>query len=489
MTAATVLPLGKNAEPPAAPYAERAVLAHVLDPNGSIDSVSSLLRPEHFYEEASRRIYEAALDLANQGHRPSAEAVAQWLRERGRLHQVGGAEALGELMFEPFVFHAEGPAREILEKWQARQAIAVARRIVAEASNGAPVAKVLETARAQLENLERETTDGGAGVEILGAEAIFAPLEAPDYLVADIVRRGSLTLLGGYGSSGKTWLAIDLMIAVAAGLPWLGRFPSKPGRALLLEWEQGKDECRRRIQAVAYGHGITEWLEGINLVSTQPLYLNAPDAEPRLRALAKGRDLIVIDSLRAGSPGVDENDSAMREGLDRIRVVAERTGCAFVVITHAKKTSGSATKLDSREVLRGSSAIFDAADTVLAVTYEKDKPLRVDQVKARHGQAVEPFGVRLEGKFPDGSGVTVRECKLEEDETRTTPDERFEADCSRVLEAVRRHPGSGVRALRQRSGMMGARASAAIDELVAKGRIKNLGTASRPAYHAVGEGP
>jgi len=489
MTAANVIPIGKPAEPPTAVDAERAVLVHLLDPLGSFDSVGSFLRPEHFYAEAHRRIFEAVHDLASRGHSHSYADVANWLREQGRLEQVGGSAAIAAFYSEdPFVLSIEGHAREVVEKWRARQAVILGRRLVAEASNGAPVAKLLEVARSQLENLERETTDGGAGVEILGPDAIFAPLEAPDYLVADIIRRGSLTLLGGYGSSGKTWLAIDMMIAVAAGLPWLGRFPSKRGRALFLDWESGAYELRRRFRVVAYGRNITEPLDGVELAPMPRLYLNAPDAEPRLRALAKGRDLVVIDSLRAGSPGVDENDSAMREGLDRIKAVAERTGCAFVVLAHAKKTSGSATKIDPRETLRGSSAIFDAADTMLVVTYERDKPLRVDQVKARLGRAVEPFGVRIEAVPPAGSAVAVRQCQLEGDEATATPDERFEADCERVLETVRRHPGSGVQALRRRSGMMAARASAAIEELVAKGRIKNLGTRSRHAYHAAGEG-
>ena len=125
------------------------------------------------------------------------------------------------------------------------------------------------------------------------------------------------------------------------------------------------------------------------------MYVGTPNFDAALEHLARERDVIVVDSLKAGSTA-DENDSSIRRGLDSMRAIGERTGCSFVVLVHAKKTSGSPVDVDDREILRGSSAVFDAADAVLVSFYRKaEERFDVRQAKARHGRAVEPFSLRL----------------------------------------------------------------------------------------------
>src|SRR6202034_4194075 len=73
--------------------AEEAVIALVMIDQGDADThtpsaierIMDLLRPEQFYSEAHRRLYEAALDLQSRGIPADAVQVASWLRERGRL--------------------------------------------------------------------------------------------------------------------------------------------------------------------------------------------------------------------------------------------------------------------------------------------------------------------------------------------------------------------------------------------------------------------
>jgi replicative DNA helicase len=70
--------------------AEAAVLsAVILDPL-ALDTVKDLLRPEHFYSEAHRRIHEVCVDLSAEGRPIDVVLVASRLRENGRLAQVGG---------------------------------------------------------------------------------------------------------------------------------------------------------------------------------------------------------------------------------------------------------------------------------------------------------------------------------------------------------------------------------------------------------------
>lgn len=274
--------------------------------------------------------------------------------------------------------------------------------------------------------------DDGPPFVLTGPEDIFAPLMAPEYVVEGVLQRGSLSLLSAYGSSGKTWLAVELMLSVATGGRWLGRFPAKRGTATLLDWESGSYELRRRIQRNAIASKLATPVQGIDFASMPSSYLNGADFEERVTRLARERSLVVLDSLRAACPGVDENDSSMREPLDVLHRVGERTGCAFLVIVHAKKVTGTATNVDPRETLRGSSAIFDAADSVFTVTVRKELPLRIDQVKARQGRAVDPFEVTIEDRG-EGTAVLAHDLGTVSDEAESTSATKALADAKQRI--------------------------------------------------------
>ena len=173
------------------------------------------------------------------------------------------------------------------------------------------------------------------------------------------------------------------------------------------------------------------------------------------------------------SPGADENSAEMRVGLDKLRRVAEQSGCVFVVLLHAKKTSGAPDEHDARELFRGSSAIFDAADTAFAVV-RVGKKLCVQQTKARHGRAVDSF---LASIVDVNGGVAV--VAADEHAADEKPVDPFDAKCAEVLAAVRKEPGMSGRFYTGVVGGTSTRVYAAIDRLVAAGEIVNLGESPR----------
>jgi hypothetical protein len=240
--------------------------------------------------------------------------------------------------------------------------------------------------------------------DLVDARSIYAPRPPVPCLVDPVIRVGSVTLLGAFGGSGKTWLALDMLVAVGTGRRWLDHFDVKKGKATLLDYESGEHEAARRIIALSRSLPPKAAFPALDLAAMPTLYMGDPAFERAVTELARDRSLIVIDSLAAASPGAKENESTMRVGLDQLRRAAEKTRCAFLVLVHAKKVTGSPHKFDPREILRGSSAIYDAADTVLTVTFEKGKPLRLEQAKARHGVSIDPIEVSITDR--DG-GVVV----------------------------------------------------------------------------------
>lgn len=119
--------------PPHDPESERALVAAVLLDRSALDVIAGILRPEQFYSEAHRRIFEGALELYGRGVPVDVVSVAGWLRDCSRLTQVGGPTYLAELADAvPAVAHIETYARRVKDKWRVRQLIATCQRIAAE---------------------------------------------------------------------------------------------------------------------------------------------------------------------------------------------------------------------------------------------------------------------------------------------------------------------------------------------------------------------
>src|SRR5216684_4347276 len=105
-------PSGSGRVPPHDLDAEAAVLSAILLERDALDKVLETLKAEHFYSEANRRIYEAAVELSGKGTPIDIVSVAGTLRDRERLAQVGGSAYLAQLVDSvPSVAHIETYAR------------------------------------------------------------------------------------------------------------------------------------------------------------------------------------------------------------------------------------------------------------------------------------------------------------------------------------------------------------------------------------------
>jgi hypothetical protein len=319
----------------------------------------------------------------------------------------------------------------------------------------------------------------------LNAQAIFAPLEPKEYLVAEIIPRGELILLVAYAGTGKSWLAASLATSVACGEKWLSEFQAEKGGVTYLDYENGEHEVRRRFHKLcdakeAIAAGIV-----IDLVSPPDVYLDTPEFVERFRRQAMCRDLIIIDTLRAGVLEADENDSRIRTRvLDPLGRIARETGCTVLVLAHTKKKSGSRNE-DKREAARGSSAIVDAGDCLLVLERADDGYLRLSEAKRRSRKE----GSALEISFDDTDAGGVRfEVREPQSRKGTRSDDKLAEAMAYLLETIVLHPGIGKRELRIRSmGKFGSELSdVALAALERVGQIENRRSASGCAYFSVG---
>jgi replicative DNA helicase len=214
--------------------AEAAVLSAILLERDALDKVLEVLKAEHFYSEANRRIYESAVELSIKGTPIDIVSVAGALRDRERLAQVGGSAYLAQLVDSvPSVAHVDTYARRVKEKWRIRQLIVTCQRIAAEGYgdigevqefiDGAEQA-VYEIARTpeassvqRIEPIirsvfEQITELARRGERITGVPTGFERLDAKTAGLHD----GELTIVAARPGMGKTSFVLNVAVNVAS---------------------------------------------------------------------------------------------------------------------------------------------------------------------------------------------------------------------------------------------------------------------------------
>jgi len=133
--------------------AEQELLGAILINNDAAHRVSGFLRPEHFFNEAHRRIFEAASALIERGEIANPVTLKAYFERDELLLQVGGPAYLARLAAAATtVINAEDYARVIHDLALRRALIHVGEDMV----NRAYDPKVEEDARGQIEGAEQE---------------------------------------------------------------------------------------------------------------------------------------------------------------------------------------------------------------------------------------------------------------------------------------------------------------------------------------------
>ena len=185
-----------------------------------------------------------------------------------------------------------------------------------------------------------EESDGGDGFPpITQSKAVNPPSRAPA-LIDGILRVGHILLVTARSKAGKTFLMLELAIAVACGLEWLGKRCAQ-GRVLFVNPEVDPPSAENRLHDVA--EAMRADLETVSQnVDFWHLRGHAQGIDDTARALfarVKRGDyaLIILDSVYELYSG-DENsaDDARKffHGIDRI---SKQLGCAVALVHHHAK--------------------------------------------------------------------------------------------------------------------------------------------------------
>lgn len=206
------------------------------------------------------------------------------------------------------------------------------------------------------------------------------------WVVPGFLLRGAVTVMSGPGSAGKSMLVVAQSMAIALGRPF-GRFrPHSPGRVIIYNVEDDADEQRRRFSAAMRTFGGTpadiaqrvirvgpEHVGTLMRVDPLTKRLTATGALNELERLVEetSPDALILDPFVELHDSDENDNTAIRAVMARLRSIAARHFIAVQVLHHARK--GATSMAGDPDSLRGASAIVGAARVVLTVLTMDEK--------------------------------------------------------------------------------------------------------------------
>jgi len=222
---------------------------------------------------------------------------------------------------------------------------------------------------------------------------IRAERTEPAWLITSLWGEQAVGFIGGTPKSCKTWLALELAVAVASGRPCLGRFEVRdPGHVLLYTAEDDAVDVRCRVAAIARARKIELERLAVGLITEPSLHLDRSRDQHRLDAtLAKLKPrLLVLDPLVRLHRG-DENSAADTSTLLAfLRGLQREHGVAIAVVHHVRKAP---TTGQPGQALRGSGDLHAWSDSNLFLLHRNER-LEL-HAEHRNHPAPEPLAIEL----------------------------------------------------------------------------------------------
>ncbi len=199
-------------------------------------------------------------------------------------------------------------------------------------------------------------------------------------------------LIGGCPKSLKTWLALELAVAVASGHPCLGRYDvHKRGPVLVYAAEDSAPAVRRRVASIATARNVPLESLAVGLIVEPILRLDSDDDRRAIEAtVAKIKPrLLVLDPLVRLHSGDENSSSEISELLGFLRQLQRKHQVAIVLVHHMRKSSAS----QPGQALRGSGDLHAWTDSALYLLRQKGE--LVMHVEHRANATPSPVVVRL----------------------------------------------------------------------------------------------
>ncbi len=235
-------------------------------------------------------------------------------------------------------------------------------------------ARVLEPARAQLApNLPPLTRLPATGHIITAADLIAKTLPEPKYVIPGLLPEGA-TFIAGRPKMGKSWLAMQIGMAVSLGGYIFGHHVTA-GDALYLALEDNQRRLQSRLKQQLQGdptmptplprrlHLVTEWprLDDGGLGNLQVWLQSHPEAR-----------LVIVDTFAKVKPRARRNGGGYDDDYDAVtplQQIAAEYGVGVLIVHHLRKMSAD----DPLDEVSGTAGLTGGVDGAWILRRERGK--------------------------------------------------------------------------------------------------------------------
>ncbi len=214
------------------------------------------------------------------------------------------------------------------------------------------------------------------------------------WLVEDLWSASAVGFIGGAPKSYKSYLGLELAVAVASGTPALGRYPIKEGGpALIYLAEDSLSNVRQRVAGLAKHRALDLRHLALHVITAPRLRLDqAADRQRLFETTGRLRPrLLLLDPL-VRLQAINLNDATeVAQLLSTLRELQRRFDVAVILVHHTCKFIPAGTQ--AGQSLRGSTDLHAFGDSNLYLRRVRNE--LVLSMEHRAAAAPEPIGLQL----------------------------------------------------------------------------------------------
>ena len=252
-------------------------------------------------------------------------------------------------------------------------------------------------------------------------ELVNSDYEPPEIIASNLVQQESVSIISGCSGVGKSWVALNVGMSIAAGKPLFEFFEvPKTRRVLLAQFELTNGQVKERVE-ILQPHYIDEW----SLISQNFDYVivdkdntsysdkwNAIDEHLNQGDFNGG--VVIVDNLYTSvEAGIDiSNNTFITPILKKFDEICEKHKVSLIVITHHIKHR-KITPIDMDDILGGASFTRHASNILQVKNSKLDNDLRVAMITKVRGEKSElieiPFKLRYDNGYFIKGGIIQNE--------------------------------------------------------------------------------
>ncbi|HAU5415422.1 TPA: replicative DNA helicase [Clostridioides difficile] len=384
--------------PPHSVESEQSILGSILLDKDAIITVTETIKPDDFYKEAHKIIYECMITLSNKGEPIDLITLTEELRKQGHLNDIGGISYITSLStIVPTTSNVKYYADIVKEKSVLRKLIKASNEIINLGYSGATkIEDVLEQAEKSIFDISQEKTSDdfkSINLVLMDAYDMIEKLYTNKSDVTGIttgfkdlnkkingLQRTDLILIAARPAMGKTAFSLNLVQnAALKGDASVAVFSLEMSKEQLVQRmlsSQSSVELKKIKTGTLNDNDWPRIIDAMAVLSDAKIHIDDTPgikiselrSKCRKLKIEKGLDLVLIDYLQLMED--EGNNESRQQEISKIsrslKILAKELNCPVVALSQLSRAPEQ--RADHRPMLsdlRESGAIEQDADIVM----------------------------------------------------------------------------------------------------------------------------